>query len=269
MEALGQMAGGVAHDFNNLLTAVLCNLGQVRLDPDHPNRPHLEAVEQAAGRAAELTGKLLGYARRNQIVSAPIHPADALGETVSLLRHTLDPRIRIVVQVADDCGPVYADPTLLSQALLNLCLNSRDAMPDGGVLTLSAESVEVTAADVAERVGEARPGRFVRMSVTDTGHGMTDDVKAHLFEPFFTTKGVGKGTGLGLPMVQGIVKQHRGWVTYASTPGVGTRIDLYLPPAGVEAMRRARRRLPGPRATRSCPNPPANAPPSSSSMTSR
>ena len=162
MEALGQMAGGVAHDFNNLLTAVLCNLAQVRLESEHPNRPHLEAVEQAASRAADLTGKLLGYARRNQIVSTAVHPADAFGETVGLLRHTLDPRIRLAVQVAPDCGPVHADPTLLSQALLNLCLNSRDAMPEGGTLTLSAEAVEVTPADVAARVGEARHGRFVR-----------------------------------------------------------------------------------------------------------
>ena len=239
MEALGQMAGGVAHDFNNLLTAVLCNLAQVRLEPDHPHRPHLDAVEQAAGRAAELTGKLLGYARRNQILPAPIPPEDAFAETVTFLRHALDPRVRLVVQVADGCDPVLADPTLLSQALLNLCFNARDAMPDGGTLTLLADTVEVTAGDVAERPGDARPGRFVRLTVSDTGHGMTDDVKAHLFEPFFTTKGVGKGTGLGLPMVQGIVKQHRGWVTYTSAPGAGTRIDLYLPPAHPDAARRA------------------------------
>ncbi|HSQ56693.1 MAG TPA: PAS domain S-box protein [Gemmata sp.] len=244
MEALGQMAGGVAHDFNNLLTAVLCNLAQVRLNLDHPNRPHLEAVEQAVGRAAELTGKLLGYARRNQIVSAPIHPADAFQETVTLLRHTLDPRIRLVVQVAEDCGPVQADPTLLSQVFLNLCLNARDAMPDGGSLSLIAQPVEVTAADVIEQLGEARQGRFIRLTVADTGHGMTEDVKAHLFEPFFTTKAVGKGTGLGLPMVQGIVKQHRGWVTCASAPGAGTRIDVYLPPATADVPPRTVLRSP-------------------------
>jgi PAS domain S-box-containing protein len=244
MEALGQMAGGVAHDFNNLLTAVLCNLSQIQLESGHPNRSHLDAVEQAVGRAAELTGKLLGYARRNQIVSAPVHPADAFGETAALLRPALDPRIRLVVQVVDECGPVQADPTLLSQALLNLCLNARDAMPDGGSLTLHAEPVEVTPSDVVERPGEARPGRFIRLTVTDTGCGMTDEVKAHLFEPFFTTKGVGKGTGLGLPMVQGIVKQHRGWVTCASAPGAGTRIDLYLPPAAADAVPRAVLRSP-------------------------
>jgi two-component system, cell cycle sensor histidine kinase and response regulator CckA len=238
MEAVGQMAGGVAHDFNNLLTAVLCNLALIELPEDHPNRPHLSAIEKAATRAADLTGKLLGYARRNQLVFSPIDPSDAFAETVGLLRHTLDPRIRLVVRVSALCDPVQADPTLLSQALLNLCLNSRDAMPDGGTLTLSAEPVELTDTDTACTTGEGRAGRFIRLSVTDTGTGMTDEVKTHLFEPFFTTKGIGKGTGLGLPMVQGIVKQHQGWVTCASVPGAGTRIDLHLPPADADAAQR-------------------------------
>ena len=238
MEAVGQMAGGIAHDFNNLLTAVMCNLAQIQLDDDAPCRSNLSAVERAVGRAADLTGKLLGYARRNQLVFAPVHPDDAFSEMVGLLRPALDPRIRMVVRVGDDCGPVQADPALLSQVLMNLCLNARDAMPDGGTLTLSATPIEFTAADADSLPGEAMVGRFVRLSVTDTGCGMTDEVKAHLFEPFFTTKGVGKGTGLGLPMVQGIVKQHCGWVTCTSAPGAGTRLDLYLPPAQPESTRR-------------------------------
>jgi CheY-like chemotaxis protein len=135
------------------------------------------------------------------------------------------------VNRADECEPVQADPTLLTQVLLNLCLNARDAMPGGGTLTLAAEAVEVSEEEAARLPGEARPGRFVRLTVEDTGCGMSDDVKARLYEPFFTTKGVGKGTGLGLPMVQGIVKQHRGWVTFTSTPGAGTRFHVYLPPA--------------------------------------
>lgn len=231
MEAVGQMAGGVAHDFNNLLTAVLCNLALVRLPEDHPSAPHLAAAEQAVVRAAEVTGKLLGYARRNQLVSVPVHPNDAFKEAVSLLRHTLDPRIKMVVDVEPDCVPFQADPALLSQVLLNLCLNARDAMPGGGTLTLSASSVDVTEAEAAMLPDEARPGRFVRLRVADTGSGMTDEVKARMFEPFFTTKEIGKGTGLGLPMVHGIVKQHRGWLTFTSEPGVGTRLDLFFPPA--------------------------------------
>ncbi|MCE9565468.1 MAG: PAS domain S-box protein [Planctomycetes bacterium] len=239
MEAVGQMAGGVAHDFNNLLTAVMCNLALVRLPENHPQASHLAAAEQAVVRAAELTGKLLGYARRNQLVSVPVPPEDAFREAVGLLRHTLDPRIQMVVNVAPDCGPIQADPALLSQVLLNLCLNARDAMPTGGTLTLSAAPVEVTEGEAATQPDEARPGPFIRLSVQDTGFGMTDEVKARLFEPFFTTKGIGKGTGLGLPMVQGIVKQHRGWVTFTSTPGIGTKLDMFFPPAEVEVGRRA------------------------------
>lgn len=231
MEVIGQMAGGVAHDFNNLLTGILGNLSLAQLSENDPNRPLLAAAEQAAIRAADLTGKLLGYARRNQLVFAPVDPADAFGEVVGLLKRTLDPRIRIIVKVAPACGSVQADPTLLTQALMNLCLNGRDAMPEGGTLTLSAESVQVSAADASRYPGEASQGEYVRLSITDTGQGMTEDVRARIFEPFFTTKEIGKGTGLGLPMVQGIVKQHRGWITCNSAPGAGTRLDIFLPPA--------------------------------------
>jgi PAS domain S-box-containing protein len=239
MEVIGQMAGGVAHDFNNLLTGILGNLSLAQLSENDPNRPLLAAAEQAAIRAADLTGKLLGYARRNQLVFAPVDPADAFGEVVGLLRRTLDPRIKLVVKVAPGCGSVQADPTLLTQALMNLCLNGRDAMPEGGTLTLSAESVQVTAADASRNPGEATPGEYVRLSIADTGLGMTEDVRARIFEPFFTTKEIGKGTGLGLPMVQGIVKQHRGWITCLSAPGAGTRLDMYLPPADLATTARS------------------------------
>jgi two-component system cell cycle sensor histidine kinase/response regulator CckA len=230
MEAIGQLAGGVAHDFTTLCTAVLGNLALVQVPDADPNRPLVAAAEQAAARAADLTRKLLGFARRIQLVPGPVHPAEAFDEVVGLLRRTLDPRIRIEVEVAPNCGPVLADPTLLNQALLNLCLNARDAMPEGGTLVLAAGPDEVTGAD-ADGIPDARPGAFVRLSVADTGCGMSDEVCRHIFEPFFTTKGVGKGTGLGLPMVHGIVKQHKGWVGCTTAPGAGTRIDLYLPPA--------------------------------------
>jgi PAS domain S-box-containing protein len=232
MEAVGQMAGGLAHDFNNLLTAVIGNLALAKLPPGDPSRPLLAAAEQAAVRAADLTRKLLGYARRNQLLPGPVDPHEAFAEVVGLLRRTLDPRIAIRVEVSPGCGPVLADPGLLNQALMNLCLNSRDAMPDGGTLTLSADRVDaVPAGPGGEAIPDTPGGPFVRMSVSDTGCGMTDAVKSRIFDPFFTTKGVGKGTGLGLPMVHGIVKQHRGWVGCTSAPGRGTRIDLYLPAA--------------------------------------
>ena len=231
MEVIGQMAGGVAHDFNNLLTGILGNLSLAQLPDDDPNRPLLAAAEQAAVRAADLTGKLLGYARRNQLVFAPVDPADAFGEVVGLLRRTLDPRIRLEVKVVSGCDSVQADPTLLTQALMNLCLNVRDAMPEGGTLLLTAESVRINEIEASRYPGEAIPGEYVRLSIADTGTGMTPEVRARIFEPFFTTKEIGKGTGLGLPMVQGIVKQHRGWITCSSAPGAGSRLDLYLPPA--------------------------------------
>jgi CheY-like chemotaxis protein len=230
MEALGQLAGGVAHDFNNLLTAVLGNLALVRLGPDDPNRPMLRTVEQAAGRAADLTRKLLGYARRNQLLVAPVYPADVIGEVVDILHRTFDPRIEIVVSVTTGAA-VLADATLVNQALINLCLNARDAMSVGGRLTLAADAVEVGPAE-AGKYPDGRPGAYVRFAVTDTGEGMTDAVVGRLFEPFFTTKEVGRGTGLGLPMVHGIMRQHGGWVTVASAPGKGSRFELYLPAAG-------------------------------------
>jgi two-component system cell cycle sensor histidine kinase/response regulator CckA len=219
MEVIGQMAGGVAHDFNNLLTAVLGNVALVNLPENDPNRTLLASVEQAAMRAADLTGKLLGYARRNQLVFAPINPADAFDEVIGLLHRTLDPRVQLLKQVAEDCAPVQADPTLLNQALMNLCLNSRDAMPEGGTLTLTAGTVEITAADASRYSGDSRPGRFVCLTVEDTGQGMTDE---------------------------GIVKQHQGWVTCTSTPGAGTRLDLYLPPADPTAVPRTILRSPQP-----------------------
>jgi two-component system, cell cycle sensor histidine kinase and response regulator CckA len=226
MEALGQLAGGIAHDFNNLLTAVLGNLALMKLPEQDPNRDLLGTVEQAATRAAELTRKLLGYARRNQLLVAPVPPSALLDEVTAILRRTFDPRIEIVVKPGPD-GLVAADATLIHQALMNLCLNARDAMPDGGILTLAAETVELHADDLPSP--DARPGSFTRISVCDSGTGIDDAIRERLFEPFFTTKGVGKGTGLGLPMVHGIMRQHDGWVTLDSVPGRGSTFALYLP----------------------------------------
>jgi PAS domain S-box-containing protein len=235
MDAIGQMAGGVAHDFNNLLTALLGNLSLVQLPPHDPNRPLLASVEQAANRAAELTGKLLGYARRNQLVFSPVEPRKTLDEVVGILSHTIDPRIQLAVSVTNNCPPVHADDTLLMQAIMNLGLNARDAMPDGGLLTFTAEPIDLHNADACPSGWEGlTPGRYVRFTVADTGTGMTEEVQSRLFEPFFTTKGIGKGTGLGLPMVHGIVKQHHGWIEVHTQPGQGTRVELNIPMA--EAM---------------------------------
>lgn len=226
MEALGQLAGGISHDFNNLLTAVLGNLAMMKLPEDDPNRGLLRTVEQAAGRAADLTRKLLGYARRNQLLVSPTQPGTLIDEVVDILHRTLDPRIEIKVKNRT-AATVTVDGTLINQALMNLCLNARDAMPHGGTLTLTAEDATVTAEQLPHR--EAYPGSFVKLSVIDTGHGIDAAVREKLFEPFFTTKGVGKGTGLGLPMVHGIMRQHEGWITVDSLPGLGSRFSLFLP----------------------------------------
>lgn len=227
MEALGQLAGGIAHDFNNLLTAVLGNLALVKLADGDPAAQLLKTVERAASRAADLTRKLLGYARRNQLLVSPILPSVLIGEVIDILRRTIDPRIEIVMDIRSE-EPVSVDATLLNQALFNLCLNARDAMPNGGTLTLAAEKCEIEQGQVSIPE-DVQSGRYMKITVTDTGLGMDTLVKQRLFEPFFTTKGVGRGTGLGLPMVHGILKQHGGWVSFDSELGRGTQFQLYLP----------------------------------------
>jgi two-component system, cell cycle sensor histidine kinase and response regulator CckA len=227
MEAIGQLAGGIAHDFNNLLTGIVGNLALIDLPVEDSNRQLVSTAEKAAQRAAELTRKLLGFARRNQVLLSPLAVSDFFNEVIGFLRRIFDPRIEIVSQVAVQ-EPILADATLMNQALLNLCINSRDAMPQGGRLTLKAELIDVTN-ELLKRMPEGRTGSFVRILVEDTGSGMTPEVRKRIFEPFFTTKPIGQGTGLGLPMVHGILKQHQGWVSLESSPNQGTRFALYLP----------------------------------------
>jgi PAS domain S-box-containing protein len=234
MEALGQLAGGVAHDFNNLLTGILGNLAMAlpQLTESHPARELLTNSETAAWRAAELTGQLLGFARRNTVRLQPLGLARSVADTVGLLRRTVDPRITVEVVAAPDLWPVMADPTQMNQLVLNLCLNARDAMPDGGRLTLAMANVVLGPSDAGRHV-EARTGEYVRLRVADTGCGMTDEVRAHMYEPFFTTKEVGKGTGLGLAVVFAAVKRHDGWIECDTAPGRGTCFDVYLPRTGL------------------------------------
>ena len=233
METVGQLAGGVAHDFNNLLTAVIGNLCLVDLPPGDPNRAVLATAERAANRAAELTSKLLGFARRNQLLVAPLDVGDFVGEVVDLLRRTIDPRITFLADIPPLGWHALADASLLNQVLLNLCVNARDAMPAGGELRLSAEPWQPTEAQVTRHLPAA--AAYLRVSVSDTGTGMTPAVRARLFEPFFTTKPIGQGTGLGLAMVDGIVRQHEGWVECVTAPGEGTTFHLFLPAVPADA----------------------------------
>ncbi len=222
MDAVGRLAGGVAHDFNNLLTGVTGNLTMAleATTPDDPRREFLLAAEQAAWRAAELTQQLLGFSRQTKARMGPVDMNACVRNAVELLRRTLGPGVRIAAIYADDLWPVEADAGQLNQVLMNLCLNARDAMPEGGHLELETANVTVSGAEDRERP-ERRPGAFVRLRVRDEGHGIPPEVLPRIFDPFFTTKEVGKGTGLGLAVVFGIVKQHRGWIECSSAPARG------------------------------------------------
>jgi two-component system cell cycle sensor histidine kinase/response regulator CckA len=230
MEAIGQLASGVAHDFNNLLTVILGNVSLLRAGraPGEIDEELLNTTEKAALRAAELTNKLLGFARRTTLRLVETNLNTCVEETVMILRRTIDPAIRIEVNLAPQLWRIEADPSQMNQVLMNLCLNARDAMPTGGRLRLETSN-GVLDEDYARQHLEARPGEFVRLRVEDTGHGIPPEVRQRIFEPFFTTKEPGKGTGLGLAMVFGIVKQHQGWIDCYSELDRGTRFDVYLP----------------------------------------
>ena len=230
MEAIGQLAGGVAHDFNNLLTVILGNTGllQAMLPREDRRWELLAATEKAARRGAELTAKMLGFSRQTTLRLQRANLNTAIEEAVALLRRTIDPRIHLQTRPAADLWPVEADPGQINQVLMNLCLNARDAMPEGGTLLLETENV-VLPADIVRRCLDARTGEVARLRVKDTGAGIPPDVLPKIFEPFFTTKEPGKGTGLGLAMVFGIMKQHQGWIECNSEVGAGTSFDLYFP----------------------------------------
>ncbi len=230
MEAIGQLAGGVAHDFNNLLTAILGNASLVlsSLSRDDAHHAMITAIEKAACRAANLTNQLLGFSRKTLLRPQPLQLNDTIDEVVAILARTIDPRIVLEVRADPELWSVHADSTQMNQVLMNLCLNARDAMADGGRLSIDAHNVVLHEPDVRLRV-EARPGEFVRLRVSDSGAGIPPEALPHIFEPFFTTKGPDKGTGLGLAMVYGIVKQHGGWAECRSEVGRGTVFDVFLP----------------------------------------
>jgi two-component system, cell cycle sensor histidine kinase and response regulator CckA len=230
MEAVGQLAGGIAHEFNNLLTIITGNVSLVldALPREDPDREFLGRVEKAAWRAAELVRQLLGYACQTVLWLRPTDLEIILRNLIEILRHTLDERIILEVRLAPSSWQVKADAAQISQVLMNLCLNARDYMPQGGRLTL--ETANVTLDEVqARRYAEARPGEYVCLRVRDTGQGIAPEVLPRIFDPFFTTKEPGLGSGLGLSMVFGLIKQHDGWIECRSTLGQGTAFDIYLP----------------------------------------
>ncbi len=228
MEAVGQLAGGVAHDFNNLLTVIRTGLELALTDaiPEQA-RADLREVELATERASSLTSQLLVFSRRGNAQPRPISLNDAVDDLARLVRRVLPEDIGVRRQLESECS-VLADPGHVGQALLNLAVNARDAMPEGGMLSLATFDRTVMAGSPEARDGVA-PGNYGVITVTDTGIGMDADVRSHIFEPFFTTKPLGKGTGLGLASVFGAVKQIGGAIRVESTPGVGTGFFLYFP----------------------------------------
>jgi CheY-like chemotaxis protein len=202
------------------------------LPEGHASREMLGNGLRAGFRAAELTRQLLSFARQTPLRPGPLNLNQSIDETVRMLRRTIDPRIAVETRPAADLWTVQADPAQMGQVLMNLLLNARDAMPEGGTITFLTSNLTLTA-ETAKKHLDGRPGEFVRLAVADTGIGMSPEVREHLFEPFFTTKGPGKGTGLGLAVVFGIIKQHEGWIECRSEPKRGTRFDIYLPRAAI------------------------------------
>lgn len=232
MEAVGRMAGGIAHDFNNLLTVILgyANLAQGKLEPVAPPWRMLNEIRRSAEQAASLTGQLLAFSRKHVTERRVLDLNLAVGDLKEILQRLMGEDIDVaVISPAEPCL-VDADPGQISQVIMNLAVNARDAMPDGGNLTIETHAVLRDHEDLGRH--SVRPaGRYSQLVVTDNGTGMDSETQSHIFEPFFTTKEAGKGTGLGLSTVYGIVVQHGGWIDVYSEPGHGTTFRIYFPEA--------------------------------------
>jgi PAS domain S-box-containing protein len=230
MEAVGQLAGGVAHDFNNILAAMMLQLGLVQGNSslDAETRAALQDLETQAVRAANLTRQLLLFSRRSVMEIRPLNLNEVITHLVKLLQRLLGEHIEIRFQGQESLPLIEGDSGMMEQVLMNLAVNARDAMPKGGRLLIQTARVE-TVTDLVTPEGNRPPGCYIRLSVTDTGSGMDDSTLKHIFEPFFTTKATGKGTGLGLATVYGIVKQHRGWIEVETEVGKGSTFRVWLP----------------------------------------
>jgi PAS domain S-box-containing protein len=228
MEAFGKLAGGVAHDFNNLLT-VITGYNEVvlsELPPNDPKREYIEEIARAANRASALTSQLLAFSRQQKMQPRVVNLNEVLKETSKMLARLIGEHIEMRLKPAEDLGNVKADVGQMEQVLMNLAVNSRDAMPGGGAITMSTQNAVIEPGDTSTHL---EPGEYVLLEVADTGFGMTPEVQAKIFEPFFTTKAPGEGTGLGLATCYGIVKQSGGEITVQSQLGTGTTFQIYLP----------------------------------------
>jgi CheY-like chemotaxis protein len=230
MEAIGQLTGGVAHDFNNLLAVIVGNVDLLEqtLEPDSSQRVYTQEAKAAANRGAALTGRLLAFSRKQALDPRPIGIGDLLTSMTDLLERTLGETIQLRLEVSAGTASGMVDRAQLENAILNLVINARDAMRGGGSITIEASNITLDAHDVAE-YPETASGDYVSIAVRDTGVGMSAQVQARVFEPFFTTKDMGAGSGLGLSMVYGFVRQSGGHISIESEEGSGTEVRLYLP----------------------------------------
>src|SRR5216683_4699905 len=235
LDALGSLAGGVAHDFNNLLTAIVGYAELMRLDlpPGDPRLEDLEEIDKACGRAAGLTRQLLAFSRRQPFEPQALQLDERVQDMEKMLRRLLGPDVRLVTATDEQLARIWADPNQIEQVVLNLAVNSRDAMPKGGTLTIETRNQHLDERYTSEHT-DLPAGAYVLLAVSDTGTGMDRETLARLFEPFFTTKEKGKGTGLGLATVYGIVKQTRGNILVYSEPGIGTTFKCYFPVTDAE-----------------------------------
>jgi signal transduction histidine kinase/ActR/RegA family two-component response regulator len=231
MEAVGQLTGGIAHDFNNMLAIVIGSLDvakrRLKSEPEKVEAC-LDNAMDGAQRASQLTGRLLAFSRQQPLAPRALDANKLVGGMSELLRRTVGENLKVETVLAGGLWTTFADPGQLENAVLNLCVNARDAMPDGGALTLETANAHLDDAYASQQV-EVTAGQYVMVSVSDTGAGMPPEVAERAFDPFYTTKGVGRGTGLGLSQVHGFVKQSGGHVKIYSEPGVGTTVKLYLP----------------------------------------
>ena len=230
MEAVGRLAGGIAHDFNNLLMVIqgYADLLTERLADGDPLRRNAEQIQTASQRATSLTRQLLAFSRKQMLAPKVLNVQSVVAEMEKILRRLIGEDIQLETSSAPDLGLIKADRSQIEQVILNLAVNARDAMPEGGRLTIETANVELDKAS-SHPPAVLSPGKYVMLAVTDNGCGMDADTQAHIFEPFFTTKEKGKGTGLGLATVYGIVKQSGGYVWVYSEPGRGTSFKVYLP----------------------------------------
>ena len=237
MEAIGRMAGGMAHDFNQLLTVISSNISSVLsgTPQDDANRKYLLHAENAAQRGAEVVKQLVDFSRQRMLRPEAIDLNSAVTPMIETLRRILDPQITLEFKPSQGLWQVHADPTQMNEVLMNLCLNARDAMPNGGQIIIETENVLLGSESPRLRQGHQQ-GEFVCVRISDSGHGIPPAIRSRIFDPLFSTKEPGKGSGLGLSLVLGIIEQHRGWIDFSTEADEGTRIEVFLPRLSAEAV---------------------------------